>query len=114
MPWDQVIVLEDHAAAFLKDAPRTSPGPDGMGYQHLVPLADEVAKLVVLVYSGSSCPECCPVGFHDTLSAFIPKQLGIALDPCQLRPLSLKNAIAKVILELLGKQLSVEALGICR
>eukprot|EP00971_Amphidinium_carterae_P344047 6484182-Amphidinium_carterae.2 len=113
MPWEQVVVSQDNAAAFIKDAPKSSPGPDGMSYQHLAPLADEVAKLAVMVYDGSSGTEGWPVGFHDTFSAFIPKQLGVALDPSQLRPLSLKNTVAKVLPAVLGKQLSVVASGVC-
>eukprot|EP00971_Amphidinium_carterae_P165378 3278301-Amphidinium_carterae.1 len=33
LPWDDLVVSKDHATAFIKGAPKTSPGPDGMGYQ---------------------------------------------------------------------------------
>eukprot|EP00971_Amphidinium_carterae_P334323 6469533-Amphidinium_carterae.1 len=97
LPWDDLVVSEDEVAAFLKGAPKTSPGPDGIGYPHLAPLVDDVAKLAIMTYDSSTCPAGWPIGFHDTLSAFIPKQLGVALDPSQLRPLSLKNSVAKVL-----------------
>eukprot|EP00971_Amphidinium_carterae_P213254 4232418-Amphidinium_carterae.1 len=62
-----------------------------------------------MVYDGSAGLERWPLGFHDTLSAFIPKQLGVALDPSQLRPL-LKKTVAKVLPAVWGNQLSTAEL----
>eukprot|EP00971_Amphidinium_carterae_P161379 3200011-Amphidinium_carterae.1 len=62
-----------------------------------------------MTYASSSNIHGWPAGSH----AFMAKQLGVALDHSQWRPLSLKNAVAKIIPGVMGKQLSVMASHVC-
>eukprot|EP00971_Amphidinium_carterae_P197007 3910049-Amphidinium_carterae.3 len=77
VPWDDLVVTEDHAITLSHQG-----RPEDFSwarwdripaFRRIGPLADVVVKLAVMAYESSS-------DLHG-LSAFIPKQLGVALDP---------------------------------
>eukprot|EP00971_Amphidinium_carterae_P261311 5183975-Amphidinium_carterae.3 len=83
--------------SFLKTKKRTAPGPDGVHYAHLNASADIIAKELHSAWTDwTSNARVLEAHIHSDV-VLLPKVLGKAALPHQIRPIALSNTIAKVM-----------------
>eukprot|EP00971_Amphidinium_carterae_P187280 3717167-Amphidinium_carterae.1 len=106
IPWHSLDLTRLEFAAFIKQAPKTAAGPDGVTYDMIRPLAEPLGVIYEHMMVGMAGGECLPIHFSDSITIFAPKKLDPMLQPRDFRPLSLNSVWSKVPAAVLARQLS--------
>eukprot|EP00971_Amphidinium_carterae_P348835 6490696-Amphidinium_carterae.1 len=108
--WDQVIVDVEHIRGALHHVRvKSAPGPDGISFGHLQLLGDEVQQLLQLAWEECTEHASWPACFQEAVHVFVPKVCRPTVTCSELRPIALKNSIAKLLPAVYAHQLGQQA-----
>eukprot|EP00971_Amphidinium_carterae_P114960 2277133-Amphidinium_carterae.1 len=102
LPWSDITMDREDILNALHQAKHSGPEPDGCGYLHLQGLEEEEEEeqevvLVVELHHREWAASLPSAQFQDSLIAFLPEVTKPSCSPAELRPISLKNCIVKLI-----------------
>eukprot|EP00971_Amphidinium_carterae_P010156 200354-Amphidinium_carterae.5 len=108
--WDQVSLDAQHIAGALHHARvRSAPGPDGLAVGHLKLLEPDVVSLLQLALDECMQHDVWPACFQDAVHVFLPKVCRPTVQCSELRPIALKNSLAKLLPAVYAHQLGQQA-----
>eukprot|EP00971_Amphidinium_carterae_P151606 3005461-Amphidinium_carterae.1 len=97
LPWHEVALTAEDLEGAVCRAATTTPGPDGISYGHLKPIAQHVGrvmhKVALAIMAGCEMPRT----MVDSFSVFLNKKDAPVVEPRDTRPIVLDNVLSKII-----------------